>query len=62
MGCTIDIHGSHVSREVFRNQDNIKVKTYIGKNTIMSTQYPMVRENFSDTSSKIRHGKKECLI
>ena len=61
MECTIDIHGSHVSREVFRNQDNIKVKTYIGKNTIMSTQYPMVRENFSDTSSKNSSWEKRML-
>ncbi|WP_162613480.1 DUF6270 domain-containing protein [Blautia sp. An46] len=61
MICTIDIHGSCVSRDVFRDQDDIKVKTYIARNSIMSTQYPLVREKFTDTSSNNSPWEKRML-
>lgn len=57
----MDIHGSCVSRDVFREQDEIAVKTYIGRNSIMSTQYPVVSTKFQDTSSKNSDWEKRML-
>ena len=57
----VDIHGSCVSRDIFRNQDIFKVVTYIGRNSIMSTSYPAITKGYQDTLDANSNWEKRMI-
>ncbi len=57
----VDIHGSCVSRDVFRNQNALKVGKYIGRCSIISTQYPKIMDAFYDNSANNSTWEKRML-
>lgn len=58
---TIDIHGSCVSRDLFRDQSVFYVSKYIARCSIMSIQYPKIFDDYYDTFEKNTPWEKKML-